>query len=74
MEREGSIQLLISQKMKEAKYKKYLSKQLLEIAKIGVEKAIEMDETIATDWINEQLETLGISLGEMDQWPSRISY
>ena len=53
--------------MKEAKYKKYLSKQLLEIAKIGVEKAIEMDETIATDWINEQLETLGISLGEMDQ-------
>jgi hypothetical protein len=35
---------------------KLKSKQLLEIAKIGVEKAIETDEAIATDWINQQSE------------------
>jgi type I restriction enzyme M protein len=52
---------LISSRVKEAILRREQSKQLLEIAKTGVEKAIEMDETIATDWINEQLETLGIS-------------
>jgi type I restriction enzyme M protein len=41
---------------------KQKSKQLLEIAKIGVEKAIETDEATATDWINQQLENLGIDL------------
>jgi type I restriction enzyme M protein len=35
---------------------------LLEIAKIGVEKAIETDEARATDWISQQLEILGIDL------------
>ena len=39
---------------------KLKSKQLLEIAKIGVEKAIETDEATATDWINQQLAILGI--------------
>jgi hypothetical protein len=38
------------------------SKQLLEIAKTGVERAIEIDEATATAWINEQLETLGVEL------------
>ena len=38
------------------------SKQLLQIAKIGVEKAIETDEATATNWINQQLENLGIDL------------
>jgi type I restriction enzyme M protein len=38
------------------------SKQLLEIAKIGVEKAIETDEATATTWINQQLKILGVSL------------
>lgn len=38
------------------------SKQLLEIAKIGVEKAIETDEATAKDWINQQLENLGIDI------------
>lgn len=38
------------------------SKQLLEIAKIGVELAIETDETTATTWINEQLKSLEIKL------------
>ncbi len=41
---------------------KLKSKQLLEIAKIGVEKAIETDETTATNWINQQLENLGIDI------------
>jgi len=38
------------------------SKQLLEIAKTGVELAIEADEATATIWINEQLEALGVEL------------
>jgi type I restriction enzyme M protein len=41
---------------------KQKSKQLLKIAKTGVEKAIETDETTANDWINQQLEALGINL------------
>jgi len=36
------------------------SKQLLEIAKIGVEKAIEENEEEATNWINQQLKSLEI--------------
>jgi type I restriction enzyme M protein len=42
--------------------KKQKSKQLLEIAKTGVERAIEEDEATATIWINEQLEALGVEL------------
>jgi type I restriction enzyme M protein len=38
------------------------SKQLLEIAKTGVERAIETNEATATTWINQQLETLAIKL------------
>jgi hypothetical protein len=41
---------------------KLKSKQLLEIAKIGVERAIETDEATATDWINQQLADLGVTL------------
>jgi hypothetical protein len=35
---------------------------LLSIAKIGVERAIETDESTAIDWINQQLEDLGVLL------------
>ncbi|NCR56346.1 MAG: N-6 DNA methylase [Microcystis aeruginosa LL13-06] len=42
--------------------RKQKSKQLLEIAKIGVEKAIETDEETATAWITQQLESLGVKL------------
>ena len=38
------------------------SKQLLEIAKTGVEKAIEENEERATAWIDQQLNLLGIKL------------
>lgn len=46
-------------KAKEAESK---SKQLLEIAKTGVERAIETDEAMATAWINQQLEALGVNI------------
>jgi type I restriction enzyme M protein len=42
------------------------SKQLLEIAKTGVERAIETDEATATIWINQQLEELGIHLSNIN--------
>lgn len=38
------------------------SKQLLEIAKHGVEKAIEENEETAMQWIDEQLELIGVTL------------
>jgi len=40
------------------------SKALIEIAKRGVEMAIEQDETTAENWINEELEKLGVELNE----------
>jgi type I restriction enzyme M protein len=50
-----SLQENISNKMQESFNLRQQSKQLLEIAKIGVEKAIESDEDIAINWINEEL-------------------
>jgi type I restriction enzyme M protein len=38
------------------------SKQLLEIAKTGVEKAIETNEEKAENWINEEVKKLDIKL------------
>jgi type I restriction enzyme M protein len=52
----------IVEKIKSSFSLKLKSKQLLEIAKTGVEIAIETDEVTATAWINQQLETLGIHL------------
>jgi type I restriction enzyme M protein len=57
-----SVQKKIRNKVEESHQKREQSKQLLEIAKIGVEKAIETDEARATDWISQQLEILGIDL------------
>jgi restriction endonuclease S subunit len=51
----------ISRKVQESVDIKRKSKQLLEIAKTGVERAIETDEATATAWINQQLKVLGIS-------------
>lgn len=48
--------------MQDARNAKSKSKQLLEIAKTGVERAIEADEATATTWINQQLEALNIKL------------
>lgn len=41
---------------------KFKSKQLLEIAKRGVEIAIEENEEVATNWINGQLSKIGVKL------------
>jgi type I restriction enzyme M protein len=57
-----SIQQEIRSKVETSHQKREQSKQLLEIAKIGVERAIETDEATATDWIALQLEALGVSL------------
>jgi len=57
-----SQQQKIVDKIKSSFLLKQKSKQLLEIAKIGVEKAIETDEETATAWINQQLESLGVKL------------
>lgn len=40
------------------------SKQLLEIAKKGVEMAIEQDEETAKEWINMQIKNLDINLND----------
>jgi type I restriction enzyme M protein len=50
----------IAEKVRESRKAREQSKQLLEIAKTGVERAIETDEATATTWINEQLEALNI--------------
>ena len=57
-----NLQGEISKKVQDSFALKQKSKQLLEIAKIGVEKAIETDEETATAWINQQLESLGVKL------------
>ncbi len=57
-----SIQQKISASIHQSFNYKDKSKQLLEIAKTGVERAIETDEATATAWMNQQLEALGINL------------
>ncbi len=57
-----NIQKNISNRVQKSFNSKEQSKQLLEIAKIGVEKAIEQNEERAIAWINQQLEALGIEL------------
>jgi len=57
-----NIQKNISNQVQKSFSSKEQSKQLLEIAKTGVEKAIEENEERAIAWINQQLEALGIEL------------
>ena len=56
------LQEEISQKVQDSFDVKEKSKQLLEIAKTGVEQAIETNEATATTWITQQLEALNIKL------------
>jgi type I restriction enzyme M protein len=56
------IQQKIKQKVEDSHHKREQSKQLLEIAKTGVERAIEEDEERAIDWMKQQLERLGVNL------------
>jgi type I restriction enzyme M protein len=55
------VQQKIRSKVEASHQKREQSKQLLEIAKTGVERAIETDEATATTWINQQLKALGLS-------------
>lgn len=57
-----SVQQKIRSKVEASHQKREQSKQLLEIGKTGVERAIETDEVTATAWMNQQLEVLGINL------------
>ncbi len=59
-----SIQKEISKKIDESFFAREKSKRLLEIAKQGVEMAIEKDETKAQNWINSELKKLNITLKE----------
>ena len=56
------FQKIINSRLHESFELKKKSKQLLEIAKTGVERAIETDEATATAWIKQQLLALGINL------------
>ncbi len=52
----------ITEKVRASRKAREQSKQLLEIAKTRVERAIETDEATATTWINQQLEALEVEL------------
>ncbi len=56
----SNIQVQIKENIQEMYKLKCQSKQLLEIAKRGVEIAIEQDEDIATNWINQELLNIGV--------------
>jgi type I restriction enzyme M protein len=57
-----SIRRQITEKVRESRKAREQSKQLLGIAKTGVERAIETDEATAAAWMNQQLEALGIKI------------
>jgi type I restriction enzyme M protein len=57
-----SVQQKIRSKVEVSHQKREQSKQLLEIAKTGVERALETDEATTTALINQQLEALDINL------------
>ena len=59
---EMNKQIEIVEQLKEVTKLRRQSKQLLEIAKRGVEIAIEKNEEFATEWIDEQILKLGINL------------
>lgn len=58
----NDIQVQIKNNIQKMYELKYQSKQLLEIAKRGVEIAIEENEETATDWINNELSKIGVEL------------
>lgn len=58
----NNVQIQIKDNIQEMYKLKQQSKQLLEIAKRGVEIAIEQDENIAANWINQELQKIGVEL------------
>ena len=59
-----SLKEKIENKYKDSQKFKSQSKNLLEIAKKAVEMAIEDNEEKATNWIDQELEKLGVRLGK----------
>jgi len=59
---EEKIQNEICQKVEQSLELRKKSRKLLDIAKEGVEKAIEVNEAFATDWIESHLSELGVEL------------
>lgn len=57
-------QIEIQSKLQESFDCSAKSKALIEIAKRGVEMAIEEDETTAENWMNEEVEKLGVELND----------
>lgn len=58
----NEIQRQISDTLIKSKEQRVISKAFLEIAKTGVEKAIEESEEYATKWINQELERLHLQI------------
>ncbi|BAQ60371.1 type I restriction-modification enzyme M subunit [Geminocystis sp. NIES-3708] len=58
------IQIQIKKKIEGMGLAIQQSKELLEIAKKGVEKAIESEEETAIKWINKELEKMGVKYSE----------
>ncbi|DAA95315.1 TPA: hypothetical protein CPT80_08165 [Candidatus Gastranaerophilales bacterium HUM_9] len=58
----NNVQIQIKENIQEMYKLRCQSKQFLEIAKRGVEIAIEQDEDIATRWINQELQKIGVEL------------
>jgi len=52
----------VTVKVKESRKIGEQFKQLLAIAKIGVDRAIETNEANANDWLKQQLKALGVNL------------
>ncbi|XHX76139.1 MAG: N-6 DNA methylase [Stenomitos frigidus ULC029] len=59
-----STRQTITAKVRASRTAREQSKQLLEIAKTGVEKAIEEDEERAIDWMKQQLKVLDINIDQ----------
>lgn len=59
---EPKIRKQIAEKVRSSRKAREQSKQLLEIAKTGVEKAIEENEEVAINRINQQLKNLNIQI------------
>jgi restriction endonuclease S subunit len=58
------VQNDVAEKLQKSFALKKQSEQLLELAKISVEKAIEFDEETATSYIKKELEKLGVDLNK----------
>ena len=60
----GKIQDIVKTKITEMYKAKFVSDELFNIAKRGVELAIEKDEPQAQKWINEELKRIGITISK----------